>query len=264
MSKNNHATNYSKNLNKTYTSETKLYIDDTTQQKNYTIDESAKNELKISSDMELITSKEEKKYSIYKFMRILCIIGFAIFTILFFNEIIIQPYRIKKSVDLTRTLYYRPSNELTTTTSPTLAPTNIVVSTTPIPEVVTVESGLNPNKDELGRLLTFKNLLSENDDVKGWITIKDTNIDYVVMQSEVNDPNYYLHKDINKKYSKAGTLYLDIMSSVDNNTQNYVIHGHNMVSTHEKMFHYLLEYKDISYYKEHPIISFDTIYNTGL
>ena len=173
MSKNNHATNYSKNLNKTYTSETKLYIDDTTQQKNYTIDESAKNELKISSDMELITSKEEKKYSIYKFMRILCIIGFAIFTILFFNEIIIQPYRIKKSVDLTRTLYYRPSNELTTTTSPTLAPTNIVVSTTPIPEVVTVESGLNPNKDELGRLLTFKNLLSENDDVKGRITIKD-------------------------------------------------------------------------------------------
>ena len=30
------------------------------------------------------------------------------------------------------------------------------------------------------------------------------------------------------------------------------------------MFHSLLEYKKTSYYKEHPVISFDTLYSTGL
>jgi sortase B len=85
----------------------------------------------------------------------------------------------------------------------------------------------------------------------------------VVVQSGNGDPNYYLDKDLNLDYSKAGTLFIDEHSSIENKTQNIVIHGHNMVSTVEKMFHFMLKYKRKSYYQEHPLITFDSIYNTG-
>ncbi|NLK99402.1 MAG: class B sortase [Clostridiales bacterium] len=118
----------------------------------------------------------------------------------------------------------------------------------------------NPNneRDEQGRLLQFKDLLEANNHVKGWI--KDSTMDYVVLQSSKSNPEYYLYKDFFGDYYKAGSLFLDHRSSVEAPTQNLVIHGHNMISTPEKMFHYLKHYKDIGYYKKHPLISFDTIY----
>ena len=113
-------------------------------------------------------------------------------------------------------------------------------------------------RDDLGRLLQFKDLLEANSHVKGWI--KDSTMDYVVLQSSKNDPEYYLYRDFFGDYYKAGSLFLDPRSSVELPTQNFVIHGHNMISTPEKMFHYIKYYKDVSYYKKHPVISFDTIY----
>jgi sortase B len=204
------------------------------------------------------------KWNIYKIIRIICLIGFVIFTALFINEVIIQPYRIKKSIDYTRDLYNRPTEAPTAAASPTQVPVD-PVEATPIPQPVEATPTPDPNRDAQGRLLQFKDLLAVNEDVKGWITIPDTDLDYVVMQSDSDDPEYYLDKDINGEYSKAGTLFLDYYSSVDRNTQNLVIHGHNMISTPEKMFHEILDYKkkDLKYYKKHPLISFDTIYNTG-
>ncbi len=225
--------------------------------------------------------KGKPKFSIYKAVRIVCLISFIVFTSLFINETVIQPYRIKKSIGLTRDLYYKPEDEPVIAEASSPAPT-VAISAAPIPEEIVptpipeeaVPTPIpeedsptptpDPNRDEHGRLLKFKDLLAVNEDVKGWIKIDGTNIDYVVMQSDADDPDYYLDKDIEGKYSKAGTLYLDIRSSVEKNTQSYVIHGHNMVSTREKMFHYLLDYKDPDFYKEHPIISFDTIYEEGL
>lgn len=50
---------------------------------------------------------------------------------------------------------------------------------------------------------------------------------------------------------------MDIQSSVEEKTKNMVLHGHNMTST-DHMFHYLLKYNDIAYYKEHPIIQVES------
>lgn len=205
-------------------------------------------------------SKKKSKFNLYDIIRILCLIGFLVFTALFINEVIIQPYRIKKSIDLTRELYNKPTEAPVVTA----APTQPVAEESTVTDVVQATPTPDPNRDEKGRLLQFKDLLAINEDVKGWITIPDTNIDYVVVQSgKKDDPDYYLDKDIKGEYSKAGTLYLDPRSSVEDDTQNLVIHGHNMVSTAEKMFHYLLDYQEVNYYSERPVITFDTIYDTS-
>lgn len=151
----------------------------------------------------------------------------------------------------------------TLTPSPTPAPTN-----TPTPSLKAKKkmpkllSNPKNERDEEGRLLQFKDLLKENDHVKGWIKEGKT-MNYVVLQSPKSDPEYYLYRDFFGNYYKAGSLFLDHRSSVEEPTQNIVIHGHNMISTPEKMFHYLKYYKDISFFKKHPIISFDTIYEEG-
>lgn len=229
--------------------------------------ETATEELSEEPRTEVAPSPKKKaKVNLYQVIRILCIIGFFVFTALFINEVLIQPYRIRKSIELTRELYNRPSQAPVVTAAPTEIPVAVADTGSENAPSVTVTPTPDPNRDEKGRLLQFSELLATNGDVKGWITIKNTNIDYVVTQpgSDKSD-DYYLDKDINGDYSKAGTLYLDPLSSVEVGTQNLVIHGHNMVSTKEKMFHYLLQYNkdDLAYYKEHPVINFDTIYNTG-
>ena len=217
------------------------------------------------------------KITIYKLLQVVFIAGFIIFGYLFIDETVIQPLRTKNSIDKTRDLYKRPSPVLpkpTTGSSPAITPvitpaTNITAD--PEPTLLPPTPTPDPNRDAKGRLLQFAELLAVNEDVKGWLTIPDTNIDYVVVQSGRENPEYYLDKDIYHEYNKAGTLFIDIHGSVENKSQNLVIHGHNMVSTPEKMFHDLNKYKinkskmDTvpSYYKKHPLIYFDTIYNTG-
>ena len=146
------------------------------------------------------------------------------------------------------------------TPAPTIAPTK-APTPTPKPKKKMPKLLSNPKnkRDDDGRLLQFQDLLKENSHVKGWIK-EGTTMDYVVLQSSKNDPEYYLDKDFFGDYYKAGSLFLDYRSSVEKPTQNFVIHGHNMISTPEKMFHYIKFYSDISFYKKHSIISFDTIY----
>ncbi len=208
--------------------------------------------------------------NIIRGLRILCSIGFVIFLGLFLNENVIQPYRSKKVIDYTRDLYHRAEtdNKLPSETAPilTLTPVPDTTGVTPMPGSVSdAPTGApDPSRDEQGRLLQFAELLAENAETKGWINIPGTDVDYVVVQPDKKDPEYYLFKGFNKEYSKAGTLFLDPRSSVEANSRNLVIHGHNMVSTKEKMFHSILEYKkEISFYREHPTLKFDTIYNTG-
>jgi sortase B len=222
-----------------------------------TADIDKENILKLSD-----SEKSKKRIHITwnSLIRIACGIGFLIFMALFINEAFIEPHKIKKSIELTRELYKKPTQAPNV---PSVTAPPVVIAMPEKQKEVQLTPTRDPNRDEQGRLLQFKELLAVNEDVKGWITITDTNIDYVVMQSSKEDPEYYLFHNIKGEYNKAGTLFLDVRSSVENDSQNYVIYGHNMISTPEKMLHYLLQYKKLSYYKKHPIITFDTIYHTG-
>lgn len=199
---------------------------------------------------------KKKKILKYKILRNIFMSCFLVFALLLINEMIIKPYRSKKAIEKINHLYQASE----TMNAPTVSITPAV--TPQITEAIKEEPVRDPNKDEQGRLLQFSNLLAENGDVKGWIKVPDTNVDYVVVQSSNDDPEYYLKRNFFKEEDKAGSIFLDYRSSVEKDTKNLVIHGHNMYST-DNMFHYITDYKELDFYKERPVISFDTIYKTG-
>ena len=57
-----------------------------------------------------------------------------------------------------------------------------------------------PYSEEKMLLPELAGLYQQNDDLVGWISIADTNINYPVMQS-VNEPNFYLKHGFDKEYS---------------------------------------------------------------
>ncbi len=95
----------------------------------------------------------------------------------------------------------------------------------------------------------------ENEDMVGWLMIPGTNVDYPVMWT-LEDENYYLYRDFDKKDNSNGSLILDTDSSLDPLTTNLIIHGHNMKSG--AMFGNLTDYEDEAYYQEHKQITLYT------
>ena len=107
-------------------------------------------------------------------------------------------------------------------------------------------------------LAKFYSFFDINKDVRGRIKIPNTNIDYPVVQ--YTDNAYYLKKDFDNKDNKYGVPFLDFQNSLNPNSQNLIIYGHNM--NDDQMFHELTKYRDVNFYKTSPIISFDTIYGS--
>jgi sortase B len=102
-------------------------------------------------------------------------------------------------------------------------------------------------------------LHAENPDCVGWVQIEGTNINYPVMYRP-DSTDYYLHRDFYGNYSASGTPYVaeqcDLLTS-----DNVTVYGHHMNSG--SMFADLDRYKSQSYFEEHPVIRFDTIYGNG-
>lgn len=105
----------------------------------------------------------------------------------------------------------------------------------------------------------YKKLYNMNKKLIGWLKIVDTNIDYPVMQTA--DNSYYLDHNINQEKDRNGALFLDKDCNVINRSTNLIIYGHHMKSG--RMFGNLDKYESESYYKKHPEIYFDTIYEKG-
>ena len=123
----------------------------------------------------------------------------------------------------------------------------------------TVQENADGQQITLTVLDEYKSLYNQNKNLIGWLEIADTNIDYPVMQTADNE--YYLNHNINQEEDKNGTLFLDSACDVVKPSTNFIIYGHNMRSGN--MFGNLDKYKSESYYKDHPMIRFDTIYEKG-
>ena len=106
----------------------------------------------------------------------------------------------------------------------------------------------------------FKTLLNKNQKLIGWLKIADTNIDYPVMQTSDNE--YYLDHNLEQEYDKNGSIFMDKDCDVIKPSTNFILYGHHMQSG--RMFGNLDKYSKESYYEEHPIIEFDTIYEKGV
>ncbi len=125
----------------------------------------------------------------------------------------------------------------------------------------TVEDSQNTNSDTNypeGMLAKYASLYSANDDLRGWISIPGFEINLPIAQGK--DNNYYLKKDIYGKYTRYGVPFFDYR--IDNFTtlhRNTVIYGHNM--RHDDLIFGMLEnYRDISGFRQAPVIECNTIY----
>lgn len=108
-------------------------------------------------------------------------------------------------------------------------------------------------------LAKYKTLYNKNKKLIGWLKIDDTIIDYPVMQTSNNE--YYLTYNFNQEYDKNGSIFMDYRCEAFPRSQNLILYGHHMKSG--KMFGDLEKYVKESYYKEHSVIQFDTIYEKG-
>lgn len=96
----------------------------------------------------------------------------------------------------------------------------------------------------------FDALLEKNEDIIGWPYSEDTPINLPVTQSTDND--YYLRRLIDGTWNSAGTLFVDYRNDGAFSDNNTIIYGHNMKN--KEMFGTLPNYKERSYFEEHPIM----------
>lgn len=103
----------------------------------------------------------------------------------------------------------------------------------------------------------FSSLLAINDDTIGWLTVKNTSVDYPVVQYSNNE--YYLNHNFYKERNNTGWIYLDYRIDIDNLSQNNIIYGHK--SGGSLMFGSLKKLLDKSWYtnESNHIITFNTL-----
>ncbi len=73
---------------------------------------------------------------------------------------------------------------------------------------------------------SFKKLLSINKETVAYLTVKNTNIAYPVVQH--SDNSYYLGRDFYKKKTVMGWIYMDYRNNPKEFDDNTIIYGHNM------------------------------------
>lgn len=136
--------------------------------------------------------------------------------------IIVEPYLENKNQEEIKSIYYQHDNS---------------------------NNGNQDLEDELKKV---------NPDIIGWISIPNTNIDYPVLQSDIENPNFYLSHDYKKVNNKHGSIFLDSHCNMES-SQNLILHGHHMRD--RTMFANLTKFNDLSFYREHPLIEFGRINN---
>lgn len=102
----------------------------------------------------------------------------------------------------------------------------------------------------------FAALWEVNPDLAGWLSIEGTQLSYPAVQTRDND--YYLRRDFLQKHNKHGIPMVDYRVGLKEPSDNIVIYGHNMKDG--QMFGELLGYRDLDFYREHPVITFDSVY----
>lgn len=105
----------------------------------------------------------------------------------------------------------------------------------------------------------LKNMYSRNNDLVGWLTINGTAIDYPVVQASNND--YYINKrNAFDETARYGTPFLDFRCNTFELSKNTIVYGHHM--NNQMHFGALDGYQEVDFYKQHPIIKYETLNNS--
>jgi len=113
----------------------------------------------------------------------------------------------------------------------------------------------NSYRDMSGQPISkIQNLYSQNHDLVGWLYIKGI-VDLPVVY---RDNEFYLTHNFKGQKDKGGALFLDENHPLTEETQNLVIHGHNMHDS--SMFGIVSSYAQLGVVKGNPFATFSTMY----
>lgn len=141
-------------------------------------------------------------------------------------------------------------------------PVETVPPTVPVTEAATEEpteapTETVPTETEPVMLEHMAELYEKNNDIAGWVRIEGTKVDYPFVYTP-DDPNKYVHMDVDGNYAYSGTIIMDQRCTVDPESSNIILHGHNMKNG--TMFNSILNYANESYWEKHPTIYYSNLY----
>lgn len=116
-----------------------------------------------------------------------------------------------------------------------------------VPQAVEVELEGDTQQIPL-QTIDFEALWELNEDVAAWLELPGTVINYPVAQGVDNDQ--YLRHLLDGSYHRFGTLFIDYRNSRKFLDDNTIIYGHHIKAG--DMFCILENYREQSYYDEHP------------
>lgn len=118
-------------------------------------------------------------------------------------------------------------------------------------------TGDGPAEEEATQL-DFEELQAQYPDVRGWLTIPGTCVDYPVLQSGAEDPEHYLRRNYDHQWRMGGSLFFQYDCTPD--SRNLVVYGHNM--NDGTMFAVLEKMADLEIRQAHPTAVLQTAEGT--
>ena len=112
-----------------------------------------------------------------------------------------------------------------------------------------------------GILAQFMSLYRVNDDVRGWLTVADTPLNYPVVEEP--SEGYYTTRDFYGKTSAYGVPYLRKGTVLQPGIPNRVLTVYGNNPGNGQMFSGLAEYTRLAFLKEHATVTFNTLYQEG-
>lgn len=113
-----------------------------------------------------------------------------------------------------------------------------------------------PDNPKLEMSERFRKLRKKGKYIIGWISVDQ--VDEAVVQK---DNTFFLNHDALGKRNSNGAIFLDEDTHLITRPYTFFLYGHNMKSGN--MFGRLKKYKENTYFYQHRIITFDTIYEEG-
>jgi sortase B len=95
---------------------------------------------------------------------------------------------------------------------------------------------------------SFEELLLINPDVKAWLSMENTKIDFPVLQGESNLS--YINKDVYGNFALCGSIFLDCRNKPDFSDGYNILYGHHMEGGN--MFGDLDKYREEKFFRENP------------
>lgn len=163
----------------------------------------------------------------------LCV--FAVCSGVLFYQLYLLPRQSDEEMEAARCLYRGESSSAPQSSSPAASSSS---------------DGSAPERKKL----SFSELQAVNRDVKGWITIPGTAVDYPVLCPPAGRPDYYLTHDWEGNQTKYGSIFLYRTDSGTSARKNTILYGHSMKDG--RMFAQLLYYTEVSFYDLHPVVLF--------